>query len=119
MQIDNGNHGTFCLSYSTEYKAGFEFCVQTDQGAVTISPTEIVLQTKDSAGEKKGGRARVRSESGVKQEVAAFAESIKNGNLDARGTPEQALADLQVLQAMLESGEEAGAVRGSSALYEF
>ena len=43
--------------------------------------------------------------------MTAFAESIRTGKADPRGTPEEALADLQVLQAILESGEEAGAAK--------
>ena len=46
---------------------------------------------------------------GVKQEVAAFAQSIaKGGSVDPRQIPEEGLADLEVLEMILKSGEEHG-----------
>ena len=111
MKVENENSGQFCLSFGAEFKTDFEIQVVTDRGAVTVLPTEVAVLTKDAGGERTERRVRVRPGSAVKVEVAAFTESIRNGKSDPRGTPEQALADLQVLQAMLESGEEAGAVK--------
>ncbi|KAL2051996.1 hypothetical protein ABVK25_007688 [Lepraria finkii] len=111
VKVENENSGQFCLSFGAEFKTDFEIQVVTDRGAVTVLPTEVAVLTKDAGGERTERRGRVRPGSAVKVEVAAFAESIRTGKSDPRGTPEQALADLQVLQAMLESGEEAGAVK--------
>ena len=47
----------------------------------------------------------------MKAEVHAFAESIQNGFADERGAPEQALADLRLIERMLESGEQEGAIK--------
>jgi predicted dehydrogenase len=45
---------------------------------------------------------------GVKEEVAAFAESISSGKLDSRLSISEALQDLRILEAMLKSAEAEG-----------
>ena len=45
---------------------------------------------------------------GVKNEVKAWAESIANGKPNPLQSPEQALADLEILEKMLKSGEGHG-----------
>jgi hypothetical protein len=46
--------------------------------------------------------------SGVKQEVAAWAESLVTGKLNPRQSHEEALADLEIPEKMLKSGEGHG-----------
>lgn len=46
---------------------------------------------------------------GVAQEIAAFAEAIlKGSSVDNRQKPEEGLADLEVVEIILKSGEEDG-----------
>lgn len=45
---------------------------------------------------------------GVKEEVKAFGASIADGKLDEQLKPEEALADLEILEAMVKSGENGG-----------
>lgn len=45
---------------------------------------------------------------GVKQEVAAWAESLLAGKPNPQQSPEEALADLEILEKMLKSGEQHG-----------
>ena len=45
---------------------------------------------------------------GVPAEVRAWSESIATGNIDARQIPEEALADLEIIEACLRSGEQGG-----------
>jgi hypothetical protein len=45
---------------------------------------------------------------GVKEEVKAFGESIVNGELNKKLVPDEALADLEVLEMMFKSGEDGG-----------
>ena len=111
MQIDNGNSGTFSLSFGAEYKARFEIQVVTDKGAVTVSPHEVVILANNGSKEKKEQRINIKSDKSINAEITAFAQSIKCGKVDDRLTPEQALLDIRLLQAMLESGKEAGAVK--------
>lgn len=76
-----------------------------------VKASEVVCVSRDGKGKKLEETIEVGFENGVVEEVKAFAESILAGEADERGTPEQALADLRVLQRMLESGEEGGAVK--------
>ena len=45
---------------------------------------------------------------GVKQEVQAWAEGIQSGEIDPRLSAAEALKDLELLEAMLRSGEQNG-----------
>lgn len=46
--------------------------------------------------------------SGVKQEVLAWAKSINDASANPKQSPEQAFADLEILEKMLRSGEAQG-----------
>jgi predicted dehydrogenase len=45
---------------------------------------------------------------GVPPEVRTWGEAIMAGRADPRQSPEEALADLELLEAMLKSGEQNG-----------
>lgn len=45
---------------------------------------------------------------GVKEEVEAFGASILDGGLDNKLRPEEALADLEILEMLVMSGEDGG-----------
>ncbi|KAG9713455.1 hypothetical protein KCU73_g16512, partial [Aureobasidium melanogenum] len=45
---------------------------------------------------------------GVRQELKAWGESISQGKADPLQTPQEALADLEVLESMIKSGEAGG-----------
>ncbi|KAL4937121.1 hypothetical protein BDV06DRAFT_216134 [Aspergillus oleicola] len=105
--------GSFNLSFGTEFKSGFEIEVVTTKGTINIARTYVKVVRKDTGGEKKEEQTEVTWTTGVKAEVEAFAASIKAGFPDPRGAPEQALADLRVLQSMLASGEQHGAVKST------
>lgn len=79
-------------------------------GAVTVGPSEVTISSNDKRviHEKT---FRFPPGNGVRKEVAAFAESIQNKEPNPKGSPEQAYQDLKLLQGMLESGEEEGAVK--------
>ena len=110
MRISNGNSGTFSLSMGAEYKTAFDIGVVTDRGAVTVTPHDVILHHIDSPREKVAHFKKLDGHS-VSNEVAAFAKAIGTGKADRRASPEEALMDLKVLQAMLESGEQGGAVQ--------
>lgn len=105
VQISNGNNGTFSLSFGIVCKRGFEIHVVTEKGAVTVTPTNVTVSSIDL---NRAQTLQLKECKGIRQEVAAFAQSIKTGKVDRRGAPEQALMDLKVIQAMIESGEAAG-----------
>jgi predicted dehydrogenase len=45
---------------------------------------------------------------GVKQEVFAWAQSIMDGKADPQQSPEEALGDLELLEALIKSGQRDG-----------
>jgi hypothetical protein len=46
--------------------------------------------------------------SGVPPEVREWAKALKEGSQNARQTPQEALADLELVELMLKSGNEGG-----------
>ena len=113
MQITNQNNGTFSLSFGAEYKREFEVQVVTDKGTVTVTPTAVTLLHRGSNGEmnSKDRPFKPMNSHAIRSEIVAFAEAINTGKMDARAAPEEALADLKVLQAMLESAENRNTVK--------
>lgn len=107
----NGHNGCFNISFGAEFKTAFEIQVVTDKGSVTVKASEVVCVSRDEEGKKLEETIEVGFDNGVLEEVKVFAESIVAGEADERGTPDQALADLRVLQRMLDSGEQGGAVK--------
>lgn len=107
---NEGKSGTISISFGTQFKSGLEVEVVTTQGAVYWNPTQVKTKTKD--GEKTEDFER---SSGVKEEVAAFAKAIEQGKTEKNQTPEEALKDLEVVQRLLESGEEKGVVKAVEA----
>jgi len=98
------------MSCGTEFKAGIEVEIVTDKGSVVLRPKEIIVSTKDAAGIQCETKENLDMTFGVKEEMAAFTAGIKQGKLDPRMTPEEALEDLKLLEAMLKSGEAGGQV---------
>ena len=110
VKTSNDRSGIFCVSFGAEFKSDFEIQVVTNKGAVTITPSKVVVLRKAANGDKEEETKGMRFDSGVGREIAAFAASTKLGMSDSRATPEQAFMDLTVLQRMLESGEQDGMV---------
>ena len=109
MQISNGNSGTFSLSFGTVFKREFEFQVVTDKGTVTVTSDAVVLSQNDFSGSKAGKKhSFTYLNNGIQHEFATFARAIHTGKMEPRATPEEALLDLKVVQAMLESGADGG-----------
>lgn len=106
-QTKSGISGTFSVSFGTTL-SGSEYTVACEKGSVTIVRSKVTVRE----GEEKDGNI-TESEftwegSGVKQEVDAWAESIVVGMANPAQAPEQALADLEILEKMLKSGEGQG-----------
>jgi len=106
-QTKSGISGTFSISFGTTL-SGSEYTVACEKGSVTIVRSKVTVRT----GEEKAGefieKEFTEEGSGVKQEVAAWARSIVAGKADSMQSPEQALADLEILEKMLKSGEGHG-----------
>ncbi|KAL2140514.1 hypothetical protein VTI28DRAFT_3718 [Corynascus sepedonium] len=108
-----GRSGTITVTFATEFKSGIEVEVVTTKGAVSWNPTEVITVTGkgDGSGEKVEEKKEFPYSSGVKEEVKAFAAALAAGKLDDVQTPKEALKDLEILQALLESGEGGATVK--------
>ncbi|KAJ5800261.1 uncharacterized protein N7518_002329 [Penicillium psychrosexuale] len=95
----SGATGVISLSWGSSFNDQiFEFACE--KGVVTLNFDDVTVN-----GEKHHVEFDGR---GVVPEVAAFANSIVNGKPDSRQSPEEALADLEILEQMLRSGEKDG-----------
>lgn len=109
MRISNDKNGTFSLSFGAEHESAWEMQVVTDRGTVTVTPTEVSLRRKG----EKAQNAFFKPKYGhaVEREVESFAKAVSYGKMDPRASAEEALEDLKVMQALLESGKDDGAVK--------
>ncbi|KAK3984891.1 oxidoreductase-like protein [Cladorrhinum sp. PSN332] len=109
---NQGKSGTVVITFGTEFKSGLEVEIITTNGTVTWSPTTVKVVAKKSDG---SGNEETTKEfgwsSGVKAEVAAFAQAIEDGRVAPSQTPEEALKDLEILQKLLESGAAGAALK--------
>ncbi|KAJ8067349.1 hypothetical protein OCU04_004702 [Sclerotinia nivalis] len=103
----SGVSGTFSVSFGTTL-SGPEYTVACEDGSVTVIRSKVIVR-KGEESEKNFTEVEFTAEgSGVKQEVAAWAQSIVDKKPDTRQSPEEALADLEILEKLLRSGEEQG-----------
>ena len=87
--------------------SGAEWTVACEQGTVSVDRDEVAITPQKGKGEAK--TEKVKDElGGVKSEVFAWARSLVKGEWDERQTAEEGLADLELLEAMVKSGEEDG-----------
>lgn len=114
-KLSNGSTGTFSLSFGSTF-SGAEWSVACEGGTVSVDRT--IVKSKPTGGEEveenvpdeieadtQGAHVPIGS---VIPEVFAWARSLKTGKWDSRQTPEEALADLEILEAMLKSAEKGG-----------
>ncbi|AEO55681.1 oxidoreductase-like protein [Thermothelomyces thermophilus ATCC 42464] len=111
-----GQSGTIVISFGMQFKSGTEVEIVTTKGVVSWSPTEVrtVAGKGDGSGDKVEERKEFPYSSGVTKEVAAFADGLAAGKLDAFQSPREALKDLEILQALLESGDGGAIVKDIS-----
>lgn len=111
LQTAPGVSGTFAVSFGSTL-SGPEYTVSCERGSVSVVMSTVTVRE----GEEKAGVASVREfqdeGSGVKQEVAAWAQAIARGGVNARQSAREALADLEVLEKLIVSGSQGGAVQG-------
>ena len=107
LKLKNGGQGTFSLSFGTT-ATGNEWAVACEGGEVIVEPFEGKVTVK-AKGETEGKTEEAKDEfGGVKQEVFAWAKSIKECKPDPKQSPEEALGDLEMLEAILKSGQRDG-----------
>lgn len=111
LRTENGRNGSYISSVGVDGKLAMEFEIVTDKGCVTYRPFQMQIKTRfkgqDGEWEEKTLPAPLMW--GVKEEIAAFAEAISEDKiLDSRLSTSEALEDLRILEAMLQSGEDQG-----------
>lgn len=103
----SGISGTFSVSFGITL-SGPEYTIACEKGSVTIIKSKVIVRKGE---EKEGNTTEVEfteEGGGVKQEVAAWAQGIVDGKVNPKQSPEEALADLEILEKLLRSGEEQG-----------
>jgi predicted dehydrogenase len=95
----NGAVGSLSLSFGTTYK-GSEWTFAGEKGFVSISRDKVTVGDRvESVQDEK---------TGVPPEVRAWGESLVSRKPNPKQTPEEALGDLELLEAMLKSGDQGG-----------
>ena len=100
VQTKSGATGVVSLSWGSAFSDNlFEFA--GEKGVVTMHFDGVTVNGEDHHIEFDG--------KGVVPEVAEFATAVVNGGpVGKRQSPKEALADLEVLEQMLQSGERQG-----------
>jgi predicted dehydrogenase len=102
LKTKDGATGTFSVSFGTSFK-GSEWAVACEKGIVSVSRSDVTI------GEEM---KKVEDErSGVPPEVRKWGEALAKGMQNERQIPEEALADLELLEKMLKSGEAGGSAQ--------
>ncbi|EXJ84437.1 hypothetical protein A1O3_05105 [Capronia epimyces CBS 606.96] len=95
----NGAVGTISMSFGTTAK-GSEWNIGSEKGSVSISRDQVTVDGKTEKVEDEG--------TGVAPEVRKWGEALVAGTSNERQSPEEALADLELIEVMLRSGEQGG-----------
>ncbi|MCJ1288735.1 hypothetical protein MMC34_000264 [Xylographa carneopallida] len=104
MKTATGSTGTFQVSFGTTL-TGSEWTVGCEGGSVSVSGSTITTNI-----DGKEEKTEVQDErSGVPPEVRKWGEALAAGKTNERQNPEEALADLELLELMLRSGKNNGA----------
>ncbi|KAH7355778.1 hypothetical protein BKA66DRAFT_269785 [Pyrenochaeta sp. MPI-SDFR-AT-0127] len=104
LQLSNGSSGTLSISFGTT-DTGSEYLVACENGSVHVSRGKVTI-TKD--GKVTEVKEFKDEGNGVSQEIKSWAESLEKGKRNESQSPEEALRDLEVLEACLKSGEQGG-----------
>lgn len=107
LKLKSGAVGSFVVSFGNLMQA-FEFHVACEQGVVKAESNKVVVTRGADESATTEEKAWERT-SGVKNEVQAWAEGLASGKPNPAQSPEQALADLELLEKMLKSGDNDGA----------
>ncbi|KAF7846099.1 hypothetical protein BT93_L5260 [Corymbia citriodora subsp. variegata] len=100
VRTKSGAVGSVSISFGSTMKPGSECTVACEKGLVARERDGVVLNGEKETVQDEG--------SGVAPEVRRWAECILQKTQDPRQRPEEALADLEVIEACLRSGENGG-----------
>lgn len=103
----SGVSGTFSVSFGTTL-SGSEYTVACENGSVTVEGDKVIVRQGEESEGKFTEKEFKAQGNGVKEEVAVWAKSIADGKPNPRQSPVEALADLELVEKMLKSGEGQG-----------
>jgi predicted dehydrogenase len=116
-QLSNGVSGTVSISFGIPSGNGAEYNVFCEKGRVKVLDKKVTIVEGVGKDAKTEEKEFPDEGSGVKQEVAAWAKKLTEEKTrfsfqtNSEQNPAQALADLEILEMMLRSGEANGAVQ--------
>ncbi len=107
LQLEDGSTGLFGVTFAAS-KGKYEIELMGQDGSITgklgYGPESTVILTKDGKEEKK--TLKDDNKIAIFNEFVAFGKAVLEGKVDKSGDPEEALADLAVLEFMFKSGEK-------------
>lgn len=92
VKLANGRSGTFSVSFGTTF-SGAEYVVACQNGTVDVGFDKTIIKK----GKDESSKDFPEDKNGVRQELKAWGESIQKGKADPMQSPEEALADLEVV----------------------
>ncbi|KAF3928939.1 hypothetical protein AA313_de0206724 [Arthrobotrys entomopaga] len=110
VRLKSGVCGTFAISYGTPSAKEFDFWIVCEQGYVRVGDNSTVTVKKLDMPEETVVFGNDEEWNGVKAEVRAFVEAVKSGKGNHAQSPEMAVADLELIEKMIKSGEQGGKV---------
>ncbi|KAI7971298.1 hypothetical protein EIK77_007352 [Talaromyces pinophilus] len=109
--LKSGRSGTISLSFGIEFKSDFLIEVTSTNGLVAMTPAGVkIVERNGSDSDHKEALKEFPFSTGVGLEIEAFRKAIENKSPDARQSADEALLDLVLVEKLLGSGEQGGAV---------
>ena len=100
LRFSNGVVGTYLITYAVGSSLGTDAVhIGGREGSLRVSRGELVLE-RDGACERQEFNVLIS----VREELAAFVAAVRDGS-PHRNSPQEALQDLAVVEAMLESAQ--------------
>lgn len=96
VKLANGATGTFSVSFGTTF-TGVAYVVACEKGTVDVGFDKTTVKR----GDDEKSESFPEDKNGVRQEVKAWAESIAQGKQDPLQSPEEGLADLEIVSLFL------------------
>jgi predicted dehydrogenase len=100
-QTKSGVCGTISISFGTTFQED-RYLIAYENGTIEVSYDEVKIKTADNS------RTETLKSEDVRDEIASWAEGLTTGKLDKRQSWEEGLADLELLEALLQSGASGG-----------
>ncbi|CEJ56352.1 Putative Oxidoreductase family, NAD-binding Rossmann fold protein [Penicillium brasilianum] len=104
LKANTGIQGTFQLSNGTTL-VGPEWTIGCENGSVSVENSKITVRTSDG---KEDVHNIEDERTGVPPEVRQWGQALAASKVNPEQSPSQALADLELLELMLRSGESEG-----------